>query len=53
MYFKYLAVVDDDIFLEALPSAKMYEKSFMHREQISHVFASKYSFMIHITLKIS
>lgn len=36
----------EETYLRALPRASQYEKSFMHRDSITHVFATKTDFII-------
>ena len=36
----------EDLYLNALPSAEMYEKSYMHREQITHIVVTATDFVV-------
>jgi len=38
----------EKVYLDNIPSAESYEQSYMHRDVISHVFVTKWGFVIYI-----
>lgn len=44
MYIHFLVLENEELYLKHLPSAECYEKSYMHRDIITHIVVSKFVF---------